>query len=211
LLLLQRSSALCLQHAGCDSLPIGVLPNVQISAIYSEVQHAACIMCWMAISNWHNMPMWDAAVQCHLFEFAAKRYGREAAAQLNEKLEKLHILTVDVGYAEAEHLPANIHYVPFATNLHYVPEHPGRSVAIAASYGGGWDGGMYSGRPPARRPWRPARIAQHKRPILASYIGFSSRKPGWERLKNELGKEGWRLKDAVRLHAGASVKSLNSG
>ena len=146
-------------------------------------------------------------MQCPLFKFDDEHFTAEEQAKLWKFSHNVHQLTVDVSYSAAVELPHNIHYIPFATNFHYVPKLPGRDVRLATSYpGAGLPRSLQSAgegadidriiSPPASLPWMPAKVTAHERPVLACYVGKNSRKP--EHLKGEI-LEGWRLKDAVRL------------
>jgi hypothetical protein len=136
-------------------------------------------------------------LQCdHPFDFPPEKYSEEERDVLVPRVSKVNILTSDAGYEEAFSMPPNAHFVPFATNFHYVPQRPGAAVAIAGDHVGrppDWDGGTFVAHPPAPQPWAPAQLLAHKRPILASYIGTNSRK---HKTSGETGR-GWQLKQAV--------------
>ena len=139
-------------------------------------------------------------MQCPLFTFADSDFSPEESGILWRFAHNVHQLTVDVSYMQAAELPPQIHYIPFATNFHYVPKLPGRQVRLGASYPEsslqepGPVGAERISLPPTRSAWAPAKLAAHERPVLACYVGKNSRKP--EHLRDKM-LEGWQLKDAV--------------
>ena len=150
-------------------------------------------------------------MQCHPWTFDAKKHGDDGAKQLQERMDNINILTVDVDFDAAEHLSANVHYVPFHTSAHYVPLRKGRRVAIDGSHialTSVASGSMWAAQPPTPTSWQPMAMAQQKRPFLISYVGANGRKTGWQGLKNRRRRQGWSLKDMVRCCVPGACKCL---
>lgn len=156
-------------------------------------------------------------VQCReLFSFRMTDFGSAAAKQLRAKSERMHYFTTDTSYLESRAVPPNIHFIPFATNFHYVPVTPGFDVALerpaasslrsalaeatvdesAAGVDGSATGSGASavGPPPRRGGWNPAALTAHERPLLAVYIGMDSR--GKKALMKQQ-RWGWGVKRQV--------------
>jgi hypothetical protein len=135
----------------------------------------------------------DAAhVQCHYTSLSKDIYTEDEIAQLEPRFAKMHILLLDVWWNEVNAMPANWHYIPWKANFHYVPQLPGRKVAIA---GASIDKQYYArsdrvAQPPGERPWRPQRLLGTSRPLLSTYVGSQKR-------RHPKKAPGWRVKTAV--------------
>ena len=122
----------------------------------------------------------DTDLQCDLFTFDEDDFSPEEIAALELRTANMHLLLIDAGYEQAHApWPPHWHYIPYKTNVHYVPLRRGRDVAHAATLPERGDAWAYNttivAPPPSEPPWLPTAVSQHARPILAMYIGFDSR------------------------------------
>ena len=77
-----------------------------------------------------------ARMQCGMFKFTADAYAAEEIRLLEELTSNMHLLLIDVGFEmtagqRGGGWPRSWHYVPYKTNLHYVPVAARRAAAIA--------------------------------------------------------------------------------
>ena len=72
-------------------------------------------------------------MQCDFFTFERKSYSAKEIKQIQKLMSNIHLLLIDVPFslAEQQQWPGNWHYVPYKTNLHYVPR--GNKVHVAIS------------------------------------------------------------------------------
>jgi hypothetical protein len=145
---------------------------------------------------------WSVRVQCQLLEPDRSGFQDAEFEQLSKRLGNMQTLMLDADefhMRENREQPANWHFIPYKTNIHYVPKRPGHDVAIAGPLQPWMDWPQYSvervAPPPPAAAWAPRAMTRHARPVLMMYVGFHSRVRTLKKLKT---LPLWRLKRKMR-------------
>ena len=168
-------------HGGVARIDVRAAGKVSsLSCAYGLLQFACPYMLGFLLVSDKVFAKRMRCLQCQMFTFTGVHFSDDEIEMLEERVDNMLLLQIDVSLEQAKKpLPRPWFYVPYKTNIHYVPAAAGRPVAYADPVSRVDDVWHFNtarvGDAPRSPGWQPQLVAEHSRPILAIYTGFHSR------------------------------------